>query len=293
MAIVHVRPCAPTAAVGAPGVSMSSVPEPMQPATPPPGLPRRLQTAPPRLPGPRALASRRDAEHWRRLAFDAVRAQGLERERIAAGLHDDIGQTLAVAALRLGQLQALVPADAVGLVAEVRGLLADAARATRSATFELSCPLLAQLGLRAALDGVLRRAQATSDTQLSLRGEEPLAPLSPTVLGVAFRVARELVHNVLRHAQARHARLRLGGQAGGWHLTVADDGRGFDVREATGRFGPQGGYGLASAMAQVQAVGGRLLLRSQPGRGTVARLWVPSCAAEPGATPDRPTRNRR
>jgi signal transduction histidine kinase len=175
----------------------------------PPGLPRQLPTAPQRPPAARVLATRRDAEHWRRLAFDAVRAQGLERERIAAGLHDDIGQTLAVAALRLGQLQALVPADAVGLVGEVRVLLADAARATRSATFELSCPLLAQLGLRAALEGILRRAQATSDTRLSLQGEEP-----PTVLGVAFSVARELVHNTLRHARTRHARLRLRGGCG-------------------------------------------------------------------------------
>jgi signal transduction histidine kinase len=244
---------------------------------------RRPHTLPARPGGVRALTARRDAEHWRRLAFDAVRAQGLERERIAAGLHDDIGQTLAVAALKLGQLQTLVPAETVGLVAELRALLAEAARATRSATFELSCPLLAQLGLRAALEGVLRRAEAMSATRLRLCGSDPATPLSPTVLGVAFRVARELVHNTLRHAQAAHGLLRLRGNEGGWHITVADDGRGFDVREATGRFGPQGGYGLASALAQVHAVGGRLLLRSRPGRGTVARLWVPARGAEPGS----------
>lgn len=255
----------------------------MESMSPPPTGPRRLHALPPRAAAARGLVTRRDAEHWRRLAFDAVRAQGLERERIAAGLHDDIGQTLAVAALKLGQLQTLVPRETVGLVAELRTLLADAARATRSATFELSCPLLAQLGLRAALDGVLRRAATTSDTRLALRGSDPAVPLSPTVLGVAFRVARELVHNTLRHAQASHGLLCLRGNAGGWCVTVADDGRGFDVREATGRFGPQGGYGLASALAQVHAVGGRLLLRSRPGRGTVARLWVPAQMAEPGA----------
>jgi signal transduction histidine kinase len=254
------------------------------PSVAPVAAPRRCALAA-RAPGARAPSARREAEHWRRLAFDAVRAQGLERERIAAGLHDDIGQTLAVAALRLGQLQTQVPADARELVAEVRSLLADAARATRSATFELSCPLLAQLGLRAALDGVVRRAQSTTATALALQGEEPARALSPTVLGVVFRVTRELVHNALRHAQAGHALLRLRGHGGGWQVTVADDGRGFDVRAACGRFGPQGGYGLASAQAQVQAVGGRLQLRSQPGRGTVARLWVPAGDTEPTNPP--------
>jgi signal transduction histidine kinase len=63
---------------------------------------------------------------------------------------------------------------------------------------------------------------------------------------------------------------------------VADDGRGFDVARRAGRFGPEGGYGLASAFAQVQAVGGRLALRSRPGRGTVARLWVPGHSGHDG-----------
>jgi signal transduction histidine kinase len=96
------------------------------------------------------------------------------------------------------------------------------------------------------------------------------------VLDVAFRVARELVNNVQRHAGARRAVVRLRAGDGGWLLTVADDGVGFDVARVAGRFGPEGGYGLASALAQVRAVGGRLVLRSRPGRGTVARLWVPS-----------------
>lgn len=230
------------------------------------------QAHPPAL----ADAARSDAERWRRLAYDAVLAQGLERERIAAGLHDDIGQTLAVAALKLGELQALVPGDATPLVAELRSLLAAAARATRSATFELSCPLLAQLGLRAALESVLRRAETVGGARFTLHGTDPALPLPAAVLGVAFRVTRELVNNVRRHAHARRAELRLRAGGGGWQLTVADDGVGFDVARAAGRFSPEGGYGLPSAMAQVRAVGGRLVLRSRPGRGTVARLWVPA-----------------
>jgi signal transduction histidine kinase len=219
----------------------------------------------------------REVALWRRRAFEAVQAQGRERERIAAGLHDDIGQTLAVAALKLGQLRTHVPpGDGASLLDELRVLLGQAAQATRSATFELSCPLLQQLGLRAALASLAQRAEARAGLRVHLRVPEPLPPLAEPVLGVLYRVARELLFNVCKHARARHAELRLRtGRMGCW-LAVADDGVGFCVAERAGRFGPEGGYGLVSAVAQVQAVGGRLALRSRPGQGTVARLWVPA-----------------
>lgn len=233
---------------------------------------------------PACCRTERDiAQLWQRRAFDAVMAQGRERERIAAGLHDDIGQTLSMAALKLGELQLHAgTAPAQALIAELRQLLGQAIKATRSATFELSCPLLAQLGLHTALDSMVRRAEAQGGPRVRLRGQESHAGLEEPVLGVVFRVARELVFNVCKHAQAQHAELRLRGGPRGLMLTVADDGIGFQVGHPSARFGPDGGYGLVSAMAQAHAVGGRLILRSRIGRGTVARLWVPALA-----NPDR------
>ena len=217
------------------------------------------------------------ARQWQRRAFDAVWAQGRERERIAAGLHDDIGQTLSVAALKLGELQLQAgAAPAQALIAELRQLLGQAIKATRSATFELSCPLLAQLGLHAALDSMVRRAEAQGGPPVRLRDPNGDAHLQEPALGVVFRVARELVFNVCKHARAQHAELRLRSSPQGLMLTVADDGIGFRPGDAQARFGPHGGYGLLSATAQVHALGGRLVLRSRIGLGTVARLWVPA-----------------
>lgn len=221
------------------------------------------------------------ARLWQGRAFDAMLALGREREHIAAGLHDDIGQTLSVAALKLGELQLQLQGTdgaAPALVTELRQLLGQAARATRSATFELSCPLLGQLGLHAALDSVARRAEAHSRLQVTLRSRESGPDLEEPVLGVVFRIARELVFNVGKHAQAQHAELRLRRDARGLGLTVADDGVGFQPHDRPAGFGPDGGYGLVSAMVQAQALGGRLVLRSRIGRGTVARLWVPARA---------------
>lgn len=232
-------------------------------------------------PATAARSERDNARQWQRRAFDAVLAQGRERERIAAGLHDDIGQTLSVAALKLGELQRQTgAAPALALIAELRQLLGQAIQATRSATFELSCPLLAQLGLHTALDSMVRRAEAQGGPRVRLRDTQGDTHLQEPVLGVVFRVARELVFNVCKHAQAQHAELRLRSGPRGLMLTVADDGIGFRVGDPHARFGPHGGYGLLSAMAQVHAVGGRLVLRSRIGHGTVARLWVPALAGQ-------------
>jgi signal transduction histidine kinase len=216
---------------------------------------------------------------WRRMAHDALLAQGRERERIAAGLHDEIGQTLAMVGFKLGELgQQAQSAASLTLIQELRALVGQAARATRTATFELSCPLLEQLGLKSALQSVARHTEAGLDLQVQVEGNDPEPALPEPMLGVVYRVARELLVNVRKHAQARHARVQLHGKAQEFRVEVSDDGVGFDVNAGALRFTPQGGYGLVSASAQLQALGGRLQLTSAPDGGTCALLVLPRAA---------------
>src|SRR5690348_8923571 len=95
------------------------------------------------------------AEQQRRLrtlALEICVAEERERRRIAAGLHDEIGQLLAVAKLKLGELDAsMISAGDRELVADLKALLDHASRATRTATFELSSLVLHKLGLEAAI----------------------------------------------------------------------------------------------------------------------------------------------
>lgn len=88
----------------------------------------------------------------RRLASEVTLAQEQERRRIALGLHDDIGQVLALAKLKTGELlESLSAGRNLGLLENIRDLLDQATQATRSATFELSSPILHELGLESAL----------------------------------------------------------------------------------------------------------------------------------------------
>lgn len=223
---------------------------------------------PPRWPG------RRTDEQLRTLAYEVTVAEARERERIALGLHDDIGQILAIIGLKLGELSALGDAQRA-LVDELRGLVSQAARATRSATFELSSPVLQQLGLQAAIESLLPRVQATADVRTTVAGALPQLPLPPQVLAVVFRVVRELLANMAKHARARHAHVSLHADAQQLVVAVIDDGQGFDAERPRVGFGPDGGYGLFSAQAQMEAIGGRLDVESAPGLGTRASIWLP------------------
>lgn len=225
------------------------------------------------LPGPRT------EEQLRMLAYEVTVAEARERERIALGLHDDIGQVLAIVAMKLDALRHAgegAGADERTLqLAEMRELVGQALQATRSATFDLSSPVLQQLGLQAAIESLVPRTERLAGIKVSLQGELPALPLPQQVQAVVFRVLRELLANMSKHARARQARITLHADAERLLVVLADDGVGFDAGRPRVGFGPHGGYGLFSAEAQIQAVGGRLDIESAPGRGTRATIVLP------------------
>lgn len=223
------------------------------------------------------------------LAYEVTVAEARERQRIAQSLHDDLGQLLAMVQFRLGEL-GLATADAVqaGRLEDLRQLVCEAARATRLATYELHTPLLRQLGFDAALQSLVQRLRRLAGASIHLEGEVGDLPVPEPILSVVFRVVRELAQNAQRHAQASNVWIRLSRDGDALRVRVIDDGRGFDLAAAPRAFGPEGGFGLFSADAQMRAIGGRLELSSAPGQGThgtVSLGWAPGAAAAP--TPAR------
>ncbi|HUG26181.1 sensor histidine kinase [Piscinibacter sp.] len=218
-----------------------------------------------------------DKRRLQTLAYEITVAEARERERIARGLHDEIGQMLTMASFKLGELRQPGVAERDVLLNELGTLLRQATQATRSATFELSCPLL-QLGLQEAIESLAQRLARDSGMAVQVDGEVPPLAAPEPVLAVVFRVVRELCLNVRKHAAARHVRIGVHCADGRLSICVADDGRGFAPAGL-----PQGvrrnvGFGLFSAEAQMQAIGGRVEIESAPGQGTRATvvLSVPS-----------------
>lgn len=195
-----------------------------------------------------------------------------ERERLARDLHDSVKQQVFATAMQLAAAQALLDRDQEG----ARARLAEAEALTRQAQKELA--LLIQELRPADLEGrglapALRDYAGRWSRQTGIAVEVELAEgvdLTPEVENALFRIAQEALANVARHSGALTARLRLRRQEGTVVLEVADEGAGFDLAERAGR-----GLGLASMRERIEAIGGRLVVRSGHGTGTCVQATCP------------------
>ncbi len=210
------------------------------------------------------------------LAYAIAAAEARERQRIANGLHDDIGQTLSIIGLKLGELDhAGTPEEVRAKVRELLALNSQALRATRSATFDLSCPVLQQLGLQAAIEGLAQRLGGISGLTIHVRGQAPDADIAEPVASVLFRVVRELLMNSIKHARARNVWITMTCQEDELRIMVADDGVGFRADTLPREFGQEGGFGLLNVEAQMRAIGGRFAIIGSRGRGATAGIALP------------------
>jgi len=206
----------------------------------------------------------------RRLARQVCLAEERERRHIAEDLHDHLGQALAVMKLRLKRLHG----DAMlgghdRALGELVALADQAIRYTRGLTFELSPPVLYELGLGPALEWLGEQTEHKHGlrVQVTDTGE---APLPDDLKVMLWKCARELVHNVVKHAGAAHLALNLRREAGRVTLEAVDDGCGFDPAAAMPEHDDR--FGLPSIRERLCDYGGGLVVESQPGRGARVRL---------------------
>lgn len=225
----------------------------------------------------RAASSREEVlrRGLRVLAHELTTAEARERERIARDLHDEIGQILTVARFMVQQLKGMSPAEQEPHLEELAEMLAQASRATRSATFDLSTQVL-DLGLEEALIELAGRLNRAGGTVFRVDGHLPPVEWPKPARWVLYRVVRELASNVQRHARANIAMIELGGDARCLKIIVCDDGIGIDADWADRGPSREGGFGLVSAYSQMQALGGTLVVESGIGRGTRATLSLPA-----------------
>ncbi len=208
------------------------------------------------------------AEVRRRLMTDALTAEERERRVLAEGLHDSAIQNLLSARHDLeeaadgGWHPALPRADAA-----IAGTIGE----LREAVFELHPYVLEQAGAEAALRTLAQRAQRRGAFALHL--DLAYGRRHPHE-GLLLTAARELLANVVQHADAREVVLRLSEADGELLLEVADNGRGFDPHVLPSRLA-EGHIGLRSQRERVESIGGRVEIRSAPGRGTSVRVGVP------------------
>ena len=206
-----------------------------------------------------------------RLLAEVMAAESRERQRLAEGLHDGAIQSLLAARHDLEHVALAAPRS--GELARADETLLGVVRQLRSTIFEMHPHVLDAAGLDAAVKQVAEMSALRGGFDLTLELDE--LPDQAANDRVLFSVFRELITNVVKHADARHVKVTLRALPDSRALIVADDGRGFDPDAAEERL-RQGHIGLRSQRVRLETVGG--VLEIFPGKtgGTVAAARVPS-----------------
>ncbi|MGH9943136.1 MAG: ligand-binding sensor domain-containing protein [Pyrinomonadaceae bacterium] len=204
-----------------------------------------------------------------------IASQEHERKRIAAELHDGLGQNLLVIKNR-ALLGLTAPGDVNSAVEQLDEISATASQAieeVREIAHNLRPYQLDRLGLTKALEGIVRKVSASSPVKFSTEIDQ-IDGLFPKEAEInLYRIVQESLNNVVKHSGATEARLTIKRDAGSVRVTVEDDGRGFRLNP-TADEAARRGFGLSGIAERARIIGGRQSVQSMPGQGTTVTLHI-------------------
>ncbi len=209
-------------------------------------------------------------ERLRSLMADLLLAEEHERRRLAVDLHDGLSQTIALTQIKLSALRLSMGGKLEESLDEIEGLIDQTNRAARSISFELSPPVLHDLGLEPALQWLVESIQTRYGIEIVLEDDGQPKPADEKTRVILFRSIRELLINAAKHARARRVHVRLQRVEERWNAVVEDNGVGMDATAALVK-----GTGLLSIHERLNHVGGGMRIDSAPGRGTKICIYAP------------------
>ena len=215
---------------------------------------------------------RKSQDDYRDLAGKLLTAQETERRRLARELHDDLSQRLAALAIETGFLERdSISKAAAARVQEIREGLVDLSGNVHDISRRLHPSILEDLGLgdaiRSECDGLARREQI--EARFESRDCPSRIPLDISLC--LYRVTQESLRNIVKHARATKIDVSLTGEKETIHLLIKDNGRGFNPLHVPRE--PR--LGLISMRERVRLIQGELIIRSQPGQGTIIEIKAP------------------
>jgi signal transduction histidine kinase len=201
-----------------------------------------------------------------------------ERDRLAREMHDSLGQVLGFVNLKAKVAEDLIgrgrAAEAGSELAQMRAAVQEAYEEVRQAILSLRTAPQAE-GLLPGLRAYIDRLRQQTGLDIRLICPDGLR-FAPAVEAQVIRIVQEALTNVRKHAQARAVEIRFAREGAGATVTIADDGRGFDVGGVERAKGMH--FGLLTMRERAESIGGTLQVHSAPGQGTKVILWIPSAS---------------
>ncbi|HYK88751.1 MAG TPA: PAS domain-containing protein, partial [Acidobacteriota bacterium] len=233
----------------------------------------------------------------RKLASELTHTEERERRQLAQAIHDNLQQLLVGAKLSNDSLRRRCETKAqLDVVEQLGEFLKESLDAARSLTFELSPPVLYDVGLAAALEWLGRWVQSKYGLTVAVKAAKNAEPQNEDVRVLLFQATRELLFNVVKHAQVKTAEVRMSRVEGHRvRIEVKDKGVGFDPAKLGGD-GLKGGFGLFSIRERLDLLGGQIDIESSPEDGSRFSLLAPlgsAVAARPAEAGPRPVAGAR
>jgi len=221
-----------------------------------------------------ALISQR--EQLRKLATELAMTEERERQNIATQLHDTVGQQLAAAKMKLDALAANPDCSNRGEnLVKAYNLILQAITCIRSLTFEISPPILYMLGFDAAVQSLCEKFEEETGIIVDFTEAGDTKLIGKDLRGTLYRMVRELLHNIAKHAGAEHASVTLNCVENTVEICVEDEGAGFDATEVLMQGNKNNCIGLFSIKQRIEYLGGSMTIDSRPGAGSRITLRVP------------------
>lgn len=216
----------------------------------------------------------------RSMASDLSLTEQRERQRIAAELHDNIGQSLALTKMKLDEIKKQIFKSGLKQeFMEIYELVKNSITETRSVVYDLSPPILSELGLEAAIESMVENFHNLYGISYTYNNDNTPKILDNDIQILLFQATRELMLNVIKHAEARQVEINIELEDNRIVITVQDDGKGFNLAEQRPQTGKTAGFGLFSIKERLHHLDGQMSISTSPGKGTRVVLTAP---ASPG-----------
>lgn len=214
-------------------------------------------------------------DQLRSLASQLNKAEENQRQKLAAELHDNLGQLLAIGKMKVGLLPKDKFSDETSEdLNELKEVIDEALTYTRELMSELKPPPSINKDMREGVNWVVEKLEKHG-LEVTIDDDGLPKPLNDEIKTTVLQSVKELLFNVIKHTSEKEAKLSLKSKEDELLITVEDKGKGFYLKNGELKPGKEGGFGLFNIQERIDLLGGRVDIETKPGIGTKVMLYIP------------------
>jgi len=210
------------------------------------------------------------------LTNELILAEEQAKRRLALTLHDKLGQYLALANFKTNELNRLTTnSENKKIIGEITSFIDDAIKESRDITYELSPPVLYEMGLIPAISWKLDDIEKNNKIKTNIINQSKSYELGSREQIILYRGINELLQNVLKHAKAHNVNVSFRLLTSVYRITITDNGIGFNMDSMRLKAVSQKKFGLFSIMERIKYIGGEVNVDSVEKKGTKVVIDIP------------------